>query len=277
MVVLVVLVLLMSKNISFFDSAIDVYKDMAAGTAQINVLSDFFQEKESDMKSKKKLFDGEGFDGGNFGYPIEGAMYDNSKPVDYDYSMSEEPMNMFFTQRELIVKYITQYYYPKAKIIIGLDKDGVLEYPELDASGIIKKRIEKLIENTKTSPIPQSPIPKNSIIDMLNNMIDYNIEFDYTPYKSEIQSMYDYVLTQKIPQEDSGSLNPLVDGYAVKMCAPDVDKFKCIKQIFGCDPNKPWSECDAQLETCKDDPTKICKYAENGSLIKKFEPVGLGI
>ncbi len=267
LLLLLVVVVISNKKISFFDSAIDVYKDMAAGTAQINVLSDFFQEKESDMKSKKKLFEGDGFDR-NFGYPIEGAMYDNSKPVDYDYSMTEEPMNMFFTQRELIVKYIIQYYYPKAKIIIGLDKDGVLEYPELDAPKIIDERIEKLIANTQVSSESKT---------MLNNMIDYNIEFDYNPYKSEIQSMYDYVLTQKIPQEDSGSLNPLVDGYAVKMCAPDVDKFTCIKQIFGCDPNRPWSECDAQLETCKDDPSKICKYAENGSLIKKFEPVGLGI
>ena len=89
LVVLVLLTLLLvsSKKLSFFDSAIDVYKDMAAGTAQINVLSDFFQEKESDMKSNKKIFEGEGFDR-NFGYPIEGAMYDDSKPVDYDYSIA---------------------------------------------------------------------------------------------------------------------------------------------------------------------------------------------
>jgi hypothetical protein len=86
LLLLVMLVLLLSsKKISFFDSAIDVYKDMAAGSAQINVLSDFFQEKEGDMKSKKKMFEGQGFDR-NFGYPIEGAMYDDSKPVDYDYS-----------------------------------------------------------------------------------------------------------------------------------------------------------------------------------------------
>ena len=42
------------------DSAIDIYKDMAGGTAQINPLSDFFQETEDNMKSNKPVFEGRG-------------------------------------------------------------------------------------------------------------------------------------------------------------------------------------------------------------------------
>ena len=43
------------------DSALDIYKDIAAGTAQINPLSDYFQESESDMKNKKPIFEEKGY------------------------------------------------------------------------------------------------------------------------------------------------------------------------------------------------------------------------
>lgn len=42
------------------DSALDIYKDIAAGTAQINPFSDYFQENEMNMRTLKPIFDGRG-------------------------------------------------------------------------------------------------------------------------------------------------------------------------------------------------------------------------
>lgn len=43
------------------NSALEIYKDIAAGSAQINPLSDFFQESENDMNTQKPIFEGRGF------------------------------------------------------------------------------------------------------------------------------------------------------------------------------------------------------------------------
>jgi hypothetical protein len=63
---------------------------MAAGTAQVNALADFLQEKEDDMKTIKPYFEGEGY---NLDYtlpmhPTTGDEFDYSKPIDFDYSSS---------------------------------------------------------------------------------------------------------------------------------------------------------------------------------------------
>lgn len=42
------------------NSAIEVYKGIAAGTAQINPFSDYFQETEENMKTMKPIFEGRG-------------------------------------------------------------------------------------------------------------------------------------------------------------------------------------------------------------------------
>jgi hypothetical protein len=63
------------------DSAIDVYRDMAQGSAQINPLSDFFQETETNMKSGKPVFEGDGF---NVGYGLPAFPFD--APDTYDYT-----------------------------------------------------------------------------------------------------------------------------------------------------------------------------------------------
>lgn len=42
------------------DSALDVYRIMASGSAQINPFSDYFQESEELMKNKKPIFEGKG-------------------------------------------------------------------------------------------------------------------------------------------------------------------------------------------------------------------------
>jgi hypothetical protein len=89
---ILLILLLQSRRVSFFpyDSALDVYKDMAAGTAQVNALADFLQEKEDDMKTIKPYFEGEGF---SLDYVIpmhpagdEFDSFDYSKPVEFDYS-----------------------------------------------------------------------------------------------------------------------------------------------------------------------------------------------
>jgi hypothetical protein len=88
---ILLILLLQSRRISFFpDSAIDVYKDMAAGTAQINALADYLQEKEDDMKTLEPYFEGEGFNL-DYSIPMHPAGddfddYDYSKPVDFDFS-----------------------------------------------------------------------------------------------------------------------------------------------------------------------------------------------
>lgn len=70
----------------------DVYKEMSKGTAQINPLSDYFQESEKDMKTKTDLFNGEGYNLG-YGVPVyefdKEDKYDYSKPVTFDYSRQE--------------------------------------------------------------------------------------------------------------------------------------------------------------------------------------------
>lgn len=71
------------------DSAIDVYKEMAAGSAQVNAMSDFLQEKEDDMNTKKPYFEGVGYSLG-YGLPVFSLenqdKYDYKNPVNYDYS-----------------------------------------------------------------------------------------------------------------------------------------------------------------------------------------------
>jgi hypothetical protein len=42
------------------DSALDIYKDIASGTAQINPFSDYFQESELNMNTLKPIFEGRG-------------------------------------------------------------------------------------------------------------------------------------------------------------------------------------------------------------------------
>jgi hypothetical protein len=65
---------------------------MAAGTAQINALAEFLQEKEDDMKIIKPYFEGEGY---NLDYTLPmhptttGDEFDYSKSVDFDYSSEE--------------------------------------------------------------------------------------------------------------------------------------------------------------------------------------------
>ncbi len=88
---ILLILLLQSRRVSFFpDSALDVYNDMAAGTAQVNALADFLQESEEDTKTIKPYFEGEGY---NLEYTIpmhpagdEFDSYDYSKTTDYDYS-----------------------------------------------------------------------------------------------------------------------------------------------------------------------------------------------
>lgn len=77
-----------------FTSAIDVYKEMSQGSAQINPLSDFFQETETKMKSEKPIFEGEGYSTGYgvFAYPFdtEQDTYDYTKPPEFDFAEPEQ-------------------------------------------------------------------------------------------------------------------------------------------------------------------------------------------
>lgn len=58
----------------------EIYKDIAAGTAQINPLSDYFQESENDMKSMSPFFQGRGY----------------SRPIHYQmpFSCKDKPSNV---------------------------------------------------------------------------------------------------------------------------------------------------------------------------------------
>jgi hypothetical protein len=75
----------MNNNIS----AVSLYKDMKGGSAQINPLSDYFQESENDMKTKPIKSESTGY---NLGYGIQyyefdkTDTYDYTKPVTYDYT-----------------------------------------------------------------------------------------------------------------------------------------------------------------------------------------------
>lgn len=66
---------------------------MAAGTAQINPMSDFLQENEKNMKENPHLFVGEGYKLGN-GLPLYDIelddVYDYTKSVNYDYSKMQQ-------------------------------------------------------------------------------------------------------------------------------------------------------------------------------------------
>lgn len=42
------------------NSALEIYKDISAGSAQINPLSDYFQESEDNMKTMSPIFEGKG-------------------------------------------------------------------------------------------------------------------------------------------------------------------------------------------------------------------------
>jgi len=272
----VLLVLLIqSKRVSFFpDSALDIYKDMAAGTAQINALADFLQEKEDDMKTVKPYFEGEGF---NLDYTIpmhpagdEFDDYDYNKPVEYDYSKDDtSKYDKTGTYKELIINYIVKYYDPIQKVIRGLDKENN------DDAKIINERIQRLVNTKEIVNKRKELVSDEELVQLLNNLIDYNTEVEYTKYKEDIKDMYEYVQTQKIPQEDSGSLNPIVDGYVTREMCPlekDEDRFTCIKRTFECDTQKPWADCDKQLEQCGED---VCKYGKDGKIVKRFTAGGV--
>lgn len=259
---------------------------MAAGTAQVNALSDFLQEKEDDMKTIKPYFEGEGY---NLDYtlpmhPTTGDSFDYSKSVEYDYSIDDETSkyDRTGTYKELIINYIMKYYdpKPKEKVIRGLDKDT-----ETDTE-IIQERILRLVNNLIELINERRRLANNvkertneELVQLLNNLIDYNTEVEYTEYKEDIKVMYEYVQTQKIPQEDSGSLNPLVDGYVTRELCPlgkDEDRFACIKRTFECDTNAPWAACDKQLKQCEDG-NDVCKYDKDGKLIKRFTAGGIPV
>lgn len=140
----------------------EVYRDMKGGSAQINPLSDFFQEPENTMKTNTDMFEGFGY---NLGFQL--PLYEFDKSDAYDYS---KPVNFDFSKQTT-----------------------------------------------------------------------YETEKRSTPYLSK--------------------------------CGTNENSESCLKRIFECDPNKPWKECDDQIETCSDDPTgqTICKYDSNRRLIKKFE------
>ena len=60
----------------------------------------------------------------------------------------------------------------------------------------------------------------------------------------------------------------------MSLCKPDESTSTCMKRVFECDPDRPWKECNTQLQSCKDDPigSNICKYTPDGStILKKFE------
>lgn len=277
MIVVLLILLLQSKRISFFpDSALDVYKDMAAGTAQVNALADFLQESEDNMKTIKPYFEGEGY---NLDYTIpmhpsgeEFDSYDYSKSVEYDYSNDDtSKYEKTSTYKELIINYIIKYYDPKQKVIRGLDKENN------DDAKIINERIQRLVNTKEIVNKLTKLVSDEERVQLLNNLIDYNTEVEYTKYKEDIKVMYEYVNTQKIPQEDSGSLNPLVDGYVTRELCPlgnDEDRFTCIKRTFDCDTNAPWADCDKNLKQCEGD---ICKYDNTGKLIKRFTAGGVAL
>ena len=58
-----------------------------------------------------------------------------------------------------------------------------------------------------------------------------------------------------------------------QLCKPEEQTADCLKRVFDCDPDRPWSECDGKLQTCKDEPLgqNICKYNQDGTLLKKYE------
>lgn len=82
-----------------------------------------------------------------------------------------------------------------------------------------------------------------------------NVNFDYSTKKT--------VETQK-------RLDPYTS-----LCKPEETNSACMKRVFECDPDRPWKECDDKLQTCKDDPLgqNLCKYNQDGTLLKKYESV----
>lgn len=141
------------------ESATDVYKSMAAGTAQVNAMSDFFQESENDTRRMSPMFKGTGF---NLGY----------------------------------------------------------ELPYIEIVG-----------------------PKS--------------EFN----SSNVQEQTTYY--------NEARIEPFMS-----LCKQGETTGTCMKRVFECDPDRPWKECNENLQTCKDDiiGNNICKYGSNGTLLKKYEP-----
>jgi hypothetical protein len=86
--------------------------------------------------------------------------------------------------------------------------------------------------------------------------------FDYTANVNYDYSTKRMVATQK-------KLDPYT-----QLCKPEETTANCLKRVFECDPDRPWRECDDKLQTCKDEPLgqNICKYNQDGTLLKKYEP-----
>lgn len=87
--------------------------------------------------------------------------------------------------------------------------------------------------------------------------------FDYTSNVNADLSTGRMVATEK-------RLDPYTQA-----CKPEEKTADCLKRVFECDPDRPWRECDDKIQTCKDDPLgqNICKYNQDGTLLKKYEPL----
>jgi hypothetical protein len=100
------------------------------------------------------------------------------------------------------------------------------------------------------------------------NGTGFNLGEGELPYVELVGPKTDFEI--KLPENVTNSVTKKFESYSSK-CNPEEKNDDCLKRIFQCDPDRPWSECSDKLDVCKDDPSGICRYDSAGSLVKKYD------
>lgn len=257
----------------------DVYKEMAGGTAQINPMSDFIQETEERMKTLKPYFEGTGTRLGLVlpSYPFgDEDMYDYTKDVYYDYSEQEaKKLEPYMTlcnvgeNTETCMKRIFECN-PKEswddcnkKIKTCPGEGEEIKLCKYENDILVGKYTRPPATLTSTQLVCK---PEEEIESCLKRVYECDPDRPWRECDDSIMLCVDgsgsickYGSKIKEPKE-------LIKKYQISEC--NEFDYACNKKHYECDDLKPWKVCKDQLEECEG---MMCKYSSEEYEIKRYE------
>lgn len=250
------------------DSAIDVYRDMAQGSAQINPLSEFFQEAEASMKTGKPIFEGKG---------ISRAIH-FQMPFRCESNVDDQGCSATFDKTETsIINNLEADTVPS-----GYSVDDKYDYSKgvfFDYSKRDYKKVEKFMTlcNPKTDntgdnclerifecgDLPWSPPKDQPDAPSCSKTVSFCP--DHVP-GTDIEKVCKYDLNNQLIKE---YLRPLeMQTKSRRFCKTGETPQDCYLR-FECGPENSNLSC-SNLVTCSDDSDFTCKYKRTGEFVKRF-------
>jgi len=230
------------------NSALEIYKDIAAGSAQINPFGDYFQETEENMKTKGPIFEGRGIT-----RDVHVQM-----PFSCDGSSRDNGCNSRFPKgQESMIRHM------EAEDVPGAYTKDTYDYSKGVFFDYSRDDYQKVAQFTeKCDPL------KENTIQCLERI------FECGDQEWDVCSRYiDYCPTRAVDQEEHTNEickynidNELIKKYIAPQiqyaktqpfCKIDERSEECLAR-YECGPNE---ECDLKL--CEDDPNYVCKGPEN--------------